>query len=82
VAVDGVYYDTYRIGGTSVSSPLMAGVVARADQTAGKPLGFLNPAMYSLSRNASAIYDVTPAGKVDQSRADFANSLDTTDGLF
>jgi len=61
---------------------LMAGVVARADQTAGKPLGFLNPAMYSLSRNASAIYDVTPAGKVDQSRADFANSLDTTDGLF
>jgi subtilase family serine protease len=79
---DGVYYDTYRIGGTSVSSPLMAGEIARADQTAGKPLGFLNPAMYSLSGDSSAIYDVSPAGKVDQSRADFANSLDTTDGLF
>lgn len=60
----------------------MAGEVARADQTAGTPLGFLNPVMYSLSNNASAVYDVSPAGKVDQSRADFANSLDTTDGLF
>ncbi|MGI8715496.1 MAG: S53 family peptidase [Solirubrobacteraceae bacterium] len=79
---DGVYYDTYRIGGTSLASPLMAGAIARADQTAGKPLGFLNPALYSLSRNANAIYDVLPAGKVDQSRADFANSLDTTNGLF
>lgn len=79
---DGVYYDTYRIGGTSLASPLMAGEVARADQTAGQPLGFLNPAMYSLSSNPSAVYDVAPAGKVDQSRADFANSLDTTNGLF
>ena len=78
---DGTYYDTYRIGGTSVASPLFAGVVARADQTAGRPLGFLNPAMYSLSGQSNAIYDVLPAGKLDQSRADFANSLDATDGI-
>ncbi len=79
---DGVYYDTYRIGGTSVASPLMAGAIARADQTAGRSLGFLNPALYSLSGNSSAIYDVLPAGKLDQSRADFANSVDASDGLF
>ena len=29
---DGTYWDQYRIGGTSLSSPLMAGVVAVADQ--------------------------------------------------
>jgi subtilase family serine protease len=79
---DGVYYDTYRIGGTSLSSPLMAGVIARADQTAGKPLGFLNPALYSLARRPAAVDDILPSGKVDQSRADFANSLDTSNGLF
>ena len=79
---DGVYYDTYRIGGTSLSSPLMAGLIARADQTAGKPLGFLNPAIYSLARQPAAVNDVLPSGKVDQSRADFANSLDTSNGLF
>jgi subtilase family serine protease len=77
---DGVYYDTYRLGGTSLASPLMAGVIARADQTAGKPLGFLNPLIYSLHSTTSAINDVLPAGKLDQSRADFANSVDASDG--
>lgn len=78
---NGVYYDQYRIGGTSVSSPLFAGVVARADQTLGSPVGFLNPALYSLSGNSGAVFDVGPAGKQDQSRADFENSIDASDGL-
>ena len=78
---NGVFYDQYRIGGTSVSSPLFAGVIARADQTLGRPLGFLNPTMYTLSGKAKAIFDVGPAGKQDQSRSDFVNSLDNTDGL-
>ena len=78
---NGTYYDEYRIGGTSVASPLMAGVVARADQSAGHSLGFLNPALYSLSGNARALYDVRPAGRQDQSRADFVNSIDFSQGL-
>ena len=55
---NGTYYDEYRIGGTSVASPLLAGVIARADSQAGSPLGFVNPALYSLSGNSSALYDV------------------------
>ncbi len=78
---NGVFYDQYRIGGTSVSSPLFAGVVARADQTLGRPLGFLNPAIYSLAGKAKSIFDVGPAGKQDQSRADFANEIDSSDGM-
>ena len=38
-----VYYDTYRIGGTSVSCPLFAGMMALADQRAGYPHGFAEP---------------------------------------
>ncbi|MGZ3715594.1 MAG: S53 family peptidase, partial [Ktedonobacterales bacterium] len=34
------------IGGTSASAPLWAGLTALADQMAGHPLGFLNPALY------------------------------------
>ena len=33
---EGVSYDEYRIGGTSLSSPLFAGVMALADQQAGR----------------------------------------------
>ena len=43
---DGVYYDQFKEGGTSLASPLLAGVIADADQAAGTPLGFLNPALY------------------------------------
>ena len=78
---NGAYYDEYRIGGTSLSSPLLAGVIARADSAAGGPLGFVNPALYSLSGNTSAMYDIGPAGKQDQSRADFANSVDASQGF-
>ena len=78
---NGVYYDQYRIGGTSVASPLLAGVVARADETAGHALGFLNPKLYSLYGNSSALDDVLPAGKQDMSRADFVNSVDASQGF-
>ena len=78
---DGTYYDQYRIGGTSVASPLFAGVIARADEAAGHSLGFLNPDLYSLNGNSADLYDVGPAGKQDQSRADYANSIDSSDGF-
>ena len=86
---DGTYYDVYRIGGTSVASPLFAGVVARADETAGHALGFLNPALYSLASDSStsnsptaALYDIGPAGQQDMSRADYVNSIDSSQGLY
>ncbi len=86
---DGTYYDVYRIGGTSVASPLFAGVIARADQTAGQSLGFLNPALYSMSSDSStsnsptaALYDIGPAGLQDMSRADYVNSVDSSQGLY
>ena len=38
----------YFIGGTSEGSPQWAGIAADLDQYAGQPLGFLNPALYSI----------------------------------
>jgi subtilase family serine protease len=35
--------------GTSLSSPLFAGIVAMADQEAGHPLGLINPALYRMA---------------------------------
>jgi subtilase family serine protease len=40
--------------GTSESTPLMAAVVALADQVAGHPLGLINPALYKLAAAHSA----------------------------
>jgi subtilase family serine protease len=47
-----------RIGGTSVSSPIFVGIEADAQQAAGHPLGFANPAIYQRF-GTSAFRDVT-----------------------
>jgi subtilase family serine protease len=53
----------YVVGGTSSGAPQWAGLVALADQIAGHNLGFINPALYRLSNNATKyaadFYDVT-----------------------
>ena len=47
------------IGGTSAVAPLMAGLVARLNQQAGKAIGFLNPMLYAQAESAGAFHDVT-----------------------
>lgn len=56
VDVDG---ETLSIGGTSAVAPLYAALVARLNQSLGRPLGFLNPTLYSAPVVASAYHDVT-----------------------
>lgn len=47
------------IGGTSAVAPLMAGLVARLNQQAGKPIGFMHPILYQQAESAGAFHDVT-----------------------
>jgi subtilase family serine protease len=53
----------YDIGGTSLSCPQWAALVALADQIHGGGLGLINPTLYQIasspSRYASDYYDVT-----------------------
>jgi hypothetical protein len=53
----------YDIGGTSLSSPQWAGLVALADQINGGGLGLLNPGLYRIgadpARYANDFFDVT-----------------------
>jgi subtilase family serine protease len=49
-------------GGTSASAPLWAALIAIANQMAGHPLGFINPALYKLamtSHYAQDFHDIT-----------------------
>jgi subtilase family serine protease len=49
-------------GGTSASAPIWAGMIALADQYAGRHLGFVNPAIYRIARGPQdhrAFHDVT-----------------------
>ena len=71
---DGTYYDEYRIGGTSLSSPLLAGMMALADQAAGAPHGFANPAFYALAGTSAYRDVVSPKSTMGAVRADFINS--------
>ena len=50
-----VKYAEYRIGGTSLSSPLMAGIMAVAQDKADAQLGFINPTLYSAYWNDPSI---------------------------
>jgi subtilase family serine protease len=77
---DGTYWDQYRIGGTSLSSPLLAGVVAVANQAHHHPLGFINPLYYRLL-GSSALHDtVAPTSPVAQVRTEYVNSVDNSQG--
>jgi subtilase family serine protease len=81
---DGTYYDQFKEGGTSLASPLLAGVIADADQAAVIPLGFLNPVLYkAYLTTPSAFNDVqAPANPLSAAviRVDYANEVDSSDG--
>jgi subtilase family serine protease len=79
----GVFYDEYRIGGTSLSSPLMAGVQALATQAHGRRLGFANPRIYALARSGGEEFtDVTPAhDSAANVRPDYANGVNPKNGI-
>jgi subtilase family serine protease len=77
---DGTYYDEYRIGGTSLSSPLLAGMQAVASQKAHHPVGFANP-LYYREAGTSAVRDiVAPTKPVLQVRVNLNNGVDASDG--
>jgi subtilase family serine protease len=76
---NGTYYDQYRIGGTSLSSPLFTGVVAVANQFDNTVHGFLNPKLYQFTSHTSAITDVKHLGG-GVIRVDYVNGVDSTDG--
>jgi subtilase family serine protease len=55
-------------GGTSASAPLWAGIVAVANQMAGHPLGFINPALYKLAASSAYgqdFFDITTGDNTD-----------------
>jgi subtilase family serine protease len=49
----GQNYVLVSANGTSASAPFWAGVIALADQHAGRPLGFVNPAIYRVGRSSA-----------------------------
>jgi subtilase family serine protease len=74
-----VKYSEYRLGGTSLAYPLVAGIMALADQSIGKPHGFANPVFYS---HPGAFTDVvSPASTVAVVRTNYVNSIDSSAGL-
>ena len=57
-----MFHGWYVVGGTSSGSPQWAGLIALADQMAGRDLGFINPALYAIANDpgkyAADFYDV------------------------
>ena len=88
---DGTYYDEYRVGGTSLSAPLFAGVQALTSQALHKRLGFANPRIYALAKKSGTktpygtftpFTDITNAyDGVANVRADFADAISAASGL-
>jgi subtilase family serine protease len=78
---NGAYYDEYRLGGTSLSCPIVAGIMALSDQKAGAAHGFANPFFYGVSGSGGppSFYDVG-SHKTAIARRDFNNSVDATNG--
>ncbi|TMG00054.1 MAG: serine protease [Chloroflexi bacterium] len=80
----GARYSEYRIGGTSLSSPIMAGIFALANQARSASgtaeLGFANPMLYSLNGSSAVTDIVDPASTVAAVRINYNNGEDATSG--
>jgi subtilase family serine protease len=78
---DGTYYDEYRIGGTSLSTALFAGVLAVTAEQGHHPLGFVNPMLYA-QVGRSSVHDVkAPTSPVAVVRANYVNRVDASSGI-
>jgi subtilase family serine protease len=73
---DGVYYSEYRIGGTSLSVQLFAGMMALAQDRCNCVIGFANPWFYS---HTSAFHDIGSV-KTAQARRNYVNNVNTASG--
>jgi subtilase family serine protease len=82
---NGVHYGQFKEGGTSLASPLLAGVIADVDQAAGASLGFLNPPLYkAFTRSPGGFADTLPPANPNSAaviRVDFANSVSAASGF-
>jgi subtilase family serine protease len=77
----GEAYGEYRIGGTSLASPLFAGMTALTLQHSGGGVGLLNPVIYQ-NATSGAFTDVKGKPKdAGDVRVDYANGLDASGGL-
>ena len=79
-----VKYGQFKEGGTSLASPLLAGVIADADQKAGMSLGFLNPTLYHAALATPSAYNdiVAPTNPNSTAvlRVDYLNTVDSSNG--
>jgi subtilase family serine protease len=73
-------YGEYRIGGTSLASPLFAGMIALAQQAAGHTFGFADPLLYRNAGSAAFHDIVPPAAPTAVARNDYANTVDASGG--
>ncbi|MFL6010980.1 MAG: S8 family serine peptidase, partial [Gaiellaceae bacterium] len=78
----GVGYGEFRIGGTSLSSPLMAGMFALAADRKGTALGFVNPLLYgSLRSQIRDVPELSPSTTKGVVRVDYVNGENDADGV-
>jgi kumamolisin len=57
IIVDG--QEVTNVGGTSAVAPLWAALLARINQQLGKPVGYINPLLYSKLGRSGAFHDIT-----------------------
>ncbi len=56
---------SFPVGGTSAVAPLWAGLIALFNQSEGKSVGYLNPALYQNGESGSAFHDITSGNNGD-----------------
>jgi subtilase family serine protease len=80
----GDHYSQFKEGGTSLAAPLLAGVIADADQAAGSTLGFLNPELYrAYTASPAAFNDIVRPANPDAAgmvRVDYINGINAVRG--
>ncbi|MFI5735229.1 protease pro-enzyme activation domain-containing protein [Kribbella sp. NPDC051587] len=76
-------YREVRLGGTSLSSPLIAGIQALAQEAQGSPIGLANPQIYQRAGTAAVtdLKDPTDGNLYSVVRNDYADITDPTSAI-
>lgn len=73
-------YSEYRIGGTSVASPMFTGMMADVQSLRGTDIGFANPLLYATAGVLNDIKPITSSQLPEVIRSDYVNLVNASNG--
>jgi kumamolisin len=65
---------SFQFGGTSLTTPMYAGLAARINASLGRNIGFINPTLYAIANTGGIIRDIAPLSGESTNNGNYNNN--------